>query len=83
MATAKLFKSGGSQAVRLPKQFRFPGNEVQVKRAARGGVLLEPILSGAEKKRLFAELGGSEPEFPLPEPQPSVRATRRRRQRRA
>jgi len=28
MKTAKLFKNGESQAVRLPKEFRFPGNEV-------------------------------------------------------
>jgi antitoxin VapB len=27
MATARLFQSGGSQAVRLPKEFRFEGQE--------------------------------------------------------
>ena len=32
METAKLFTSGGSQAVRLPKSCRFPGNEVAVKK---------------------------------------------------
>ena len=32
METAKLFTSGGSQAVRLPKSCRFPGNEVTVKK---------------------------------------------------
>ncbi len=41
-ATAKLFKHGRSQAVRLPKQFRLPGKEVRVRRIGRG-VLLEPI----------------------------------------
>ena len=41
-ATAKLFKHGRSQAVRLPKEFRFPGKEVRVRRIGRG-VLLEPI----------------------------------------
>lgn len=41
-ARAKLFKSGRSQAVRLPKAFRFPGTEVRVRRVGRG-VLLEPI----------------------------------------
>jgi antitoxin VapB len=41
MKTAKIFKHGNSQAVRLPKEFRFAGNEVQVKRS-RGGVLLLP-----------------------------------------
>ena len=32
METAKLFTSGGSQAVRLPKSCRFPGEEVAVKK---------------------------------------------------
>jgi antitoxin VapB len=41
-ATAKLFKHGRSQAVRLPKEFRLPGKEVRVSRVGNG-VLLEPI----------------------------------------
>ena len=32
METAKLFKNGESQAVRLPKEFRFRGKEVYIKR---------------------------------------------------
>ncbi len=40
--TAKLFTHGRSQAVRLPKEFRLPGEEVRVRRVGRG-VLLEPI----------------------------------------
>jgi antitoxin VapB len=39
MQTAKLFKNGRSQAVRLPKEFRFDGDEVYVKKI-RGGVVL-------------------------------------------
>ena len=31
MQTAKLFKNGNSQAVRLPKEFRFAGKEVYVR----------------------------------------------------
>ena len=42
MATAKLFKSGRSQAVRLPRAFRFEGQEVRVRRFGLG-VLLEPL----------------------------------------
>ncbi len=42
MATAKLFKSGRSQAVRLPREFRMEGNEVRVRRFGFG-VLLEPL----------------------------------------
>ena len=30
--TAKLFKNGRSQAVRLPREFRFPGKEVFIER---------------------------------------------------
>jgi antitoxin VapB len=42
METAKLFWSGCSQAVRLPKEFRFEGKEVRIRR--RGNtVILEPI----------------------------------------
>lgn len=32
METAKLFENGRSQAVRLPKKFRLPGNEVIIQR---------------------------------------------------
>ena len=32
MTVAKLFQNGGSQAVRLPKEYRFEGNEVLISR---------------------------------------------------
>lgn len=54
--TAKLFKHGGSQAVRLPKEFRLPGKEVRVRRLGRG-VLLEPVgRSMKDIKAILAEL---------------------------
>ena len=40
MNTAKLFKNGKSQAVRLPKQFKFQGNEVYIKRIGRNVILI-------------------------------------------
>jgi len=40
---AKLFWNGRSQAVRLPKAFRFEGDRVRVSRMG-AGVLLEPVL---------------------------------------
>ena len=46
-ATAKLFKSGRSQAVRLPKEFRFERKEVRVSRHGNG-VLLEPMQFGPQ-----------------------------------
>jgi antitoxin VapB len=42
MQTAKIFWSGRSQAVRLPKEFRFSGDEVRVRRHG-SAVILEPI----------------------------------------
>lgn len=42
--TAKIFSNGRSQAVRLPREFRFQGKEVAIRRdEATGGVLLSPI----------------------------------------
>ena len=40
MDTAKLFKTGRSQAVRLPKEYRFEGDEVYIKRVGAAVVLL-------------------------------------------
>ena len=50
-ATAKIFSHGGSQAVRLPKAFRFEGTEVSVRKDG-DAVILEPI----QAKETWAEL---------------------------
>ena len=42
MQTAKIFWSGRSQAVRLPREFRFEGEEVRIRRLGRA-VVLEPL----------------------------------------
>jgi antitoxin VapB len=42
MEKAKLFWSGRSQAVRLPKDFRFEGEEVRIRRRG-SAVILEPM----------------------------------------
>lgn len=39
---ARLFRNGRSQAVRLPKEFRFEGDHVRVRKVPEG-VLLEPM----------------------------------------
>jgi antitoxin VapB len=39
MSEAKLFTHGGSQAVRLPKEFRFEGKVVHVRRVGQEVVL--------------------------------------------
>ena len=41
MTTAKLFKHGGSQAVRLPKAFRFEGTEVIIEKRGNEIILKE------------------------------------------
>lgn len=53
ITTAKLFRNGRSQAVRLPQEFRFEGDRVRIRRVGRG-VLLEPL--DFDTKAWFAEL---------------------------
>lgn len=45
MKTAKLFKNGQSQAVRLPKEFRIAGTEVYIKRQGDAIILLPKVKS--------------------------------------
>jgi len=47
MERAKIFWSGRSQAVRLPKEFRFEGDEVRIRRHG-SAVILEPLTEGWE-----------------------------------
>ena len=75
---AKLFKHGGSQAVRLPKAFRFDGAEVTIRRDGEA-VVLEPVKTKAPPTRddmaaLWARIdaigGGKDfPDREQPEPQ--------------
>ena len=41
METAKIFQNGRSQAVRLPKEFRFKGKEVFIRREGSNIILSE------------------------------------------
>jgi antitoxin VapB len=50
--TAKLFKNGASQAVRLPAEFRFEGDEVYVTRDDRTG---DVVLSNHPGARTWAD----------------------------
>lgn len=65
---AKLFRSGGSQAVRLPKEFRFDEQEEVLVYRDGAKVILEPVRRGWSKE--FKELAGSAPDFPYPEEPP-------------
>ena len=48
--TAKLFMHGRSQAVRLPKEFRFEGTEVRVSKVG-DKVILEPMEKPPHRSR--------------------------------
>jgi antitoxin VapB len=62
---AKLFKSGGSQAVRLPREYRFEGQqEVRISRQG-DRVVLEPVQRTWSQR--FRDLAGSAPDFPYPQ----------------
>ena len=67
MDTARLFQSGRSQAVRLPKEYRFSGSEVVVKHFGNG-VLLLPI--DDPWQTLEAGLAAFEPGFVITREQP-------------
>jgi antitoxin VapB len=63
ISIAKLFRHGGSQAVRLPREFRFAGDEVRISRTPQG-VLLESLDSEFERRRQrFFALAGSCPDL--------------------
>jgi len=62
MKTAKLFMNGRSQAVRLPREFRLPGNMVRIHREGRR-VVLEPITDGWGET-FWASFGAWDEEIP-------------------
>jgi antitoxin VapB len=78
MQTAKLFKNGRSQAVRLPKEFRFEGDEVYLKREGNSVVL---IPKGETKenpwKDFFEALDSFDPAIPLERKQPTEQQVRK------
>ncbi len=56
-ATAKLFKTGNSQAVRLPKAFRVAGDEVWIrKNAVTGEIVLTPKPTRKSLEEFFSLL---------------------------
>jgi len=56
MARARVFKSGNSQAVRLPKQFRFESQEVEIFRRGDEVILREKPRGMARAFELLASL---------------------------
>ena len=70
MTTAKLFRNGRSQAVRLPKEFRFQGQEVDVRRVGKG-VILEPKKRRQWPKGYWKSWKKVPDDFQAPEPLPA------------
>jgi antitoxin VapB len=67
---AKLFQNGRSQAVRLPREFRFEGDRVRIRRVGQG-VLLEPLIQ--DPKEWFRKLDEFNSEsFPSDRQQPAA-----------
>lgn len=58
VATARVFKSGNSQAVRLPKEFRFKGTEVEISRRGEEVVLREKPKQKRGLRELFNVIAG-------------------------
>ena len=65
MKTAKLFTTGGSQAVRLPKECRFEGDEVFIRREG-AAVVLEPTAKRRWPRNFFARIRVTDPTFSRP-----------------
>jgi antitoxin VapB len=74
MNTAKIFQHGGSQAVRLPKAFRFDAREVLIEKHGEEVVLkpvpLQKLRSFTEIARYLAEKFPGGGDFPEPPPRP-------------
>lgn len=69
MKTAKLFKNGQSQAVRLPKEFRFDDDHVLIKKSGNV-VILIPAKGSWET--LIKSLDKFSPDFMLGRRQPKT-----------
>jgi antitoxin VapB len=62
MDTAKVFWSGRSQAVRLPKEYRFDAAKVKIRREGKS-VILEPIADERDWAWLDALVGPVDEDF--------------------
>ena len=71
---AKLFRNGGSQAVRLPRECRLSGDEVLVRREGTQ-LIIEPIDKGWGKRFVALFVGPPAVTFP-----PRVNAPQRARE---
>lgn len=68
MDTAKIFQTGRSQAVRLPKAYRFSGQEVFIKKTRQGVLLIPKDDAWAQVRQALTQF---EPDLQLERNQPS------------
>lgn len=61
--TAKVFTSGNSQAIRLPKALRLTTDTVEIEQTGRGLLILDPKVE-AKRVKALRKLYGSIPDFP-------------------
>jgi antitoxin VapB len=75
MEIAKVFTTGRSQAVRIPKEFRFRGREVCIKRIGSAVILFDP---NDRLKMLLGAMGHATEDFMVHRRQPRAAERRRR-----
>jgi len=64
--TTTLFTNGRSQAVRIPKELRFEGKEVSIRRLG-DGVLLVPVKASTWPEGFFESIRINDPRFTRPD----------------
>jgi len=69
MNRAKIFKNGDSQAIRLPKEFRFKGKEVYIRKEGNS-VIISPIDDSVD--RLWKTINSLSDDFKIERNQPKT-----------
>jgi antitoxin VapB len=68
---AKLFRNGSSQAVRLPREFRFAGDKVRIRRSGNS-VILEPVIEDPDEWLASLKKIPADPDFMKKRNQPKT-----------
>lgn len=73
--TAKIFRNGGSQAIRLPRQFAFEGDEVCIRRIGSAVLIFN---RGDEWELMKSAIGQADDDFMKDRKQPGKSQRRKR-----
>jgi antitoxin VapB len=71
--TARLFRNGANQAVRIPREFELPGSDVTIRKVA-GALMIEPVQKSYPQGSAKALLAALATLKPLDDPFPDVDA---------